>query len=343
MTFPIDQRDERSFSPGWRGEVFVCDVDRTYLATRFSSLSGMARIPLEFAVDKREIAGMPALLREVRRGPGPASRCTPLYFLSASPAQLRPVVERKMLLDGIEADGTTFKDWLGVLLHLRPRRLREQLGFKLTALLLGRRSRPPAALETLIGDDLESDPLAFCLYADLLAGRIPPERARPLLLGCGVEVDDAGDILRLSRQIGRPPAGAGVQRIFIRMERHAAGEGLLDFAPHAVGCRSALQMAFGLLAQGSIGAEGVLRVARELRARGQDPQVLVDQLQDAARRAILLSDEATQVREILAPEGLLGPARVALPDGPDPAWRAAAEVRSASPSSPWVPHRLLPR
>ena len=38
MAFPVDKQNERCFEPAWCGEVFVCDIDRTYLATRFSSL-----------------------------------------------------------------------------------------------------------------------------------------------------------------------------------------------------------------------------------------------------------------------------------------------------------------
>ena len=138
MPFPIDRVNERSFDPAWSGEVFICDIDRTYLYTRFSSLKGLASIPFEFAIDKQDIEGMTPLLREIRRGPERRSRNTPLYFVSASPAQLRPVIQRKMLLDGLEFDGTIFKDWLGCVTSLRLRRLKEQLGYKLTALLLQR-------------------------------------------------------------------------------------------------------------------------------------------------------------------------------------------------------------
>ena len=169
---PIDRLNQREYPEGWVGDVFVCDIDRTYLATRFSSLKGMARIPFEFAVDKVAIDGMTTLLKEVRRGPDEMSRQTPLYFVSASPAQLRPVIERKMLLDGLEFDGTTFKDWVRVVFSGRLKRFREQLGFKLTALLSARGDLPAGARETLIGDDHESDALAFVIYADVIAGRL---------------------------------------------------------------------------------------------------------------------------------------------------------------------------
>ena len=147
MSFPIDRASYRDYPAEWKGSVFVCDIDRTYLATRLSSYKGMMRVPFEAAVDKIAIDGMRPLLREIRRGPRSRSRHTPLYFVSASPAQLRPVIERKMLFDGLEFDGTTFKDWLGVVRSGRLGRFREQVGFKLTALLTARRELPAGAGE----------------------------------------------------------------------------------------------------------------------------------------------------------------------------------------------------
>jgi len=52
----------------------------------------------------------------------------------------------------------------------RFRNLREQVGYKLTELLAGRRDTPVTADEILFGDDWESDPLIYSLYADVVAG-----------------------------------------------------------------------------------------------------------------------------------------------------------------------------
>ena len=110
--YPLSQDEQREYVNGFDGDVFVWDIDKTYLDTHFSSMKGMARIPVEFAIDKRAIPGMPEVLRGLRRGPGPGFACAPLYFVSASPPQIRGVVQRKMLMDGVEYDGIIFKDWL---------------------------------------------------------------------------------------------------------------------------------------------------------------------------------------------------------------------------------------
>ena len=54
----------------------------------------------------------------------------------------------------------------------RWRSLREHLGYKLGELLESRKTGPAARREVLFGDDWESDPLIYSMYADILAGRL---------------------------------------------------------------------------------------------------------------------------------------------------------------------------
>jgi hypothetical protein len=336
MGFPIDRRTERDFEAGWQGEVVTCDIDRTYLMTRFSSLRGLARIPFEFAIDKLDIEGMVPLLKELRRGPARTSRSTPLYFISASPGQLRSVIERKMLLDGLEFDGTTFKDWLGVVAGLRLRRLKEQLGFKLTALSAARRELPAAAREILIGDDLETDALAYTIYADALAGRLTGEQLSHLLLRHGVSFEDAESIGAALRAL---PACGGVRRIYIRLERNDRPEAFLDSFPWLCACRGAFQIAVSLWAQGSISRQGVTRVADDLASRGMEPPVLADRLAECCRRALCDRPAAEELAEELAAAKQV-PRGIELPEA-EPVWAEARERAAGNPDLPWTPARQL--
>ena len=333
MSFPINQVNERVLAPGWSGQVFVCDIDRTYLYTRFSSLKGLSRIPVEFAIDKMDIEGMVALLKEVRRGPERVSRHTPLYFISASPAQLRPVIERKMLLDGLEYDGTIFKDWWGVFTGMRLGRFKEQLGFKMTGLLTLHQQLPGSASELLMGDDLESDPFSFCLFADAVAGRVDGEQLDAVLLANGVAARDAQDICNMVRQLH---PSTGVQRAYIRMERHEDAEHFIDFYPHLHACRDAFQASISLLGQGAVSEDGVVRVASDLRRRGRGMGHLDERLRECASRGLLPVEEVAALRELLASRGLI---RVegALPEL-DERWARRAKV---DPRAPWTPSRLL--
>ncbi len=333
MAFPINQVNERVLAPDWAGHVFICDIDRTYLYTRFSSLKGLSRIPIEFAIDKMDIEGMASLLKEVRRGPERMSRHTPLYFISASPAQLRPVIERKMMLDGLEFDGTIFKDWWGVLTSLRPKRFKEQLGFKMTGLMLLHQQLPGGSRELLMGDDLESDALAFTLFADAVAGRVDPELLNTVLQGHGVAGRDARDICGLVRQFH---PSEGVQRAFIRMERHEDAEHFIDFYPHLHACRDALQVAVSLWGVEAISADGVARVAAELRRRGCAMELLDERLRECARRGLIPWDSAATLREDLAGRGLIR-AESELPPL-DERWARQAELGH---EARWTPAKFL--
>lgn len=333
MAFPINRASYRTLDPGWEGQVVVADIDRTYLSTRFSSLRGMARIPFERAIEKRDIDGMARLFRELRRGPGREGRDTPLFFVSASPSQLRPVIERKMAIDGIVFDGTTFKDWAGVLRRGRLSRLREQLGFKITALLTGRANLPEGAQEILIGDDLETDPLTYAIYADSLAGRIPTADLPRILRLNGVYEGDAQAIARLRRGL-RP--GRGVLRAFIRLERFTEPDELIDYGPGVIGCRGAFQMAVAMWKMGAISLSGVGRIAADLAARGIAPIDLADRLRDLYRRAMISFEEVSQIIERLRHHGVCDEVDV-LPEV-DPRWVA---VWNQPPHRVWTPAQYV--
>ncbi|MBI4699684.1 MAG: hypothetical protein HY744_00720 [Deltaproteobacteria bacterium] len=288
--YPLSVLDERTLSPGYDGPVYVWDIDRTYLATRFSSLRHLARIPLEFAIDKRAIPGMPEVLRALRRGTGPGFGACPIYFVSASPPQLRPVVARKMLLDGVEYDGITFKDWRAVLRGLRPGRLREQVGFKLCALLTGRASRP-LAREWLFGDDVEQDALAYSLYAQLLSAELGGPDAEAALAAAGVAADDRACILALRSRLA-PRTGA-VQRAFIFLDRGTPPAHFDCFAPLVVPVRDALQLALALQQLGLVDERAAAQVTLALKADRRSAALRLDRsVEDAVARGLVSAELA---------------------------------------------------
>jgi len=253
-SYPLSVQEHRELPEDYRGPVFVWDIDKTYLSTAFSSIRGLARIPIEFAVDKLAIPGMPEILRALRRGPGPGYACLPLYFISASPPQIRRVIEHKMLLDGVEPDGITCKDWLSALAQFRPGRLREQVGFKLCALLEGRLRRPLAD-EYLFGDDAEKDPVAFHLYAQIVAGSISPGEAQERVAAEGVDREARQFVFDL---VGRLPRRRGrVERIFIHLEKGTPPERFDGMGDLLVPVKGACELALALYEEGLIRADAV--------------------------------------------------------------------------------------
>ena len=331
LAFPIHAEDYRTYpDTDWEGDIFTCDIDRTYLWTRFSSLKGLLRIPFETAVDKLSIIGMPALFRELRRGPKKQSRLTPLYFISASPAQLRPIIEKKMILDGMEFDGFTFKNWTEIFRSGHFHGLRDQIGFKLSALIQRRKLLPPGAIESLIGDDLESDATAYAIYADLLSGRLAGRQLEELLVGLNVSKEIAKRISDDAPSVHRKD---GVKRIYLRLERFRdTPEQFLDFSPHIVACRNPFQMAIALYSDHQLSIDGVKRVADCLAHPDQDDVDLLYELCDCVSRCFCSTRTAKKISDLLA----LDPT---LPDfsvlQPVTAWRRATE---RSRDRRWTPH-----
>ena len=331
MGIAVDIATYRKLPPDWRGTTFVVDVDRTYLATRFSTASGLLRIPGESFGDKQDIPGMAALLREIRRGPNRVSSETPLAFISASPTQLRRTIERKLTFDGIGFDATVFKDWRRLLSGLGIRHFRDQLGYKLTALLAHRAMLPLGAGEILIGDDLEADPLAFALYADLLAERLSATEVTAILrrLGRGSIVRD---VLRLREAVG--PVRGGVDAAFIRMERTQDPDDFLPYRGRIGGCRNALQIAAALWDRGHLGLDAVARVTGALlRRRDPAAQVSVD-LRNAVARGLVSVAGGRTLIDRLGRHGAHDD-RIPAPSL-DPRWQ---KVLHTPPNEPWVPAR----
>ncbi len=246
--YPLQRENHRIFPPGYDGLIFVWDIDKTYLASEIDSLRGMLKIPFEFAIDKRTIPGADNLLRLLRR-PTSDSPASGIYFVSASPNQLRGTIEKKMLLDGVEHDGITLKDWTAIVRSGRMAKLKEQIGYKLSALLLGRRDLGWRAREILFGDDSESDALIYSLYTDICAGRLRENPLKQTLLKNGVPHQDTNYIVNLSNDL---PQEDLVERIFIHTEKDKTMTEFAHWGPRLVACRDTFQMTLVLIRDGHL-------------------------------------------------------------------------------------------
>ena len=257
----LERSNERTLAADYAGDVCLWDIDKTYLDTRFSSLRGLLGIPFELAIDKRAVAGTVPLLRGLRHGGGDESALVPLYFISGSPTQMRRVVEKKMTMDGVQYDGITFKDQLGLLKARRPRGIVEQIGYKLRALLLYRREHPKAARYLLFGDDVERDQESFLVFGEVCAGLRGPA-LRDRLLSMGVHKEDAGAAVSLadSLAVDADP----VAHVFIHEVR---GQRATASDPRVHVARSFLEHARTLRALGKIRDVDVDAVAREVERK----------------------------------------------------------------------------
>jgi hypothetical protein len=261
------------------------DLDKTYLRTEFDSLRDLVKTALERPDQKRTNPGASTLLREmVRAG-------IRVHILSGSPEQMRKNLEDKLRLDGITWDSFTLKPNLQNLLRLRFRAVRDQLGYKLPALLRARakvtESGEDASMcrETLFGDDAEADAYVYSLYADLLAGRIGEDVVMQVLERNRVYEDVVAETVDAVRTIHHANV---VERILIHLERQTPPDDFRTYGPRVVPFYNYLQAAFVLQEDGRLGADGVLRVAVELVTEHHfDGDALARSYFDLARRGHL--------------------------------------------------------
>jgi hypothetical protein len=275
--------------------VYRWDLDKTYLKTEFDTFKQLLRSALEGAEAKQSVPGASALLRELRAGGG-ARIC----FISGSPRQMRRVLTKKLKLDGVEFDEFILKPNLRNMLTGRFRAMREQVGYKLPALLAGRAGLPPETRETCFGDDAEADGFIYSLYGDIIAGRVKRRLLEEILERAGTYDDDAQRAVTLAEAL---PTGEAVQRIFIHLDRRSPTSRFDRYGARLVPVFNYFQAAMVMFEDGQLSAPAVVRVALEMVDRyGYTIDALRNSLQDLLRRGRLRRATARTLADELTPE-----------------------------------------
>jgi hypothetical protein len=282
-------------APAPRRFVTRWDLDKTYLRTEFDTLRDLVRTAFERPDQKRTVPGAASLLREL----GAAG--AQVHILSGSPRQLRGRIEEKLRLDGARFESLTLKPNLENMLRLRLRALRDQLGYKLPALLRSRASiaadlREPAQLpEVLLGDDAEADAFVYCLYADVCADLVSDEVLAEIMRRGRTYEDIIADALRFARLV---PKGPFVERILIHLDRQSPPSRFAVYGARVVPFYNYLQAAFVLAEDGRLPAAGVVRVAIELVIDHRfDADSLARSYIDLRRRGCVRGDLVAPLRE----------------------------------------------
>jgi hypothetical protein len=270
------------------------DLDKTYLRTDFETFRDLLRTALERPDQKRTVPGAASLLRELSAAGGQ------IHILSGSPRQMRGRIEEKLRLDGARFDSLTLKPNLENMLRLRLRALRDQLGYKLPALLQSRAQQPhdgPSLPEVLLGDDAEADAFVYSLYADLCAGLVPPETLeRVLELGHAYK-DNVDEAVRLARGLKPAPC---VRRILIHLERQSPPSRFAAYGPRVTPFYNYLQAALVLAEDALLPAGGVVRVAAEMVLDHRfDPDGLARSYLELRRRGCVRGDLVPALRQAI--------------------------------------------
>lgn len=269
--------------------VYRWDLDKTYLRTDFDSWRGLLRAAWEKASAKVNVAGSAALMRELKALEG-----TRICVISGSPRQMRRTLEEKFRLDRVAFDEFTLKPNVENLLRGRFRALRDQVGYKLPALLEGRARVPDSANETLFGDDAEADAFVYSLYADVLAGRVGPAELAEILRLCSVYEDDAARTLQLAAEARHcDPVG----RVFIHLDGYTPPARFRQYGARVVPIYNYFQAAVLLMIDGHLGPVAVARIAAELsQGYGYSLISLANSFQDLLRRGLARQEDVTALR-----------------------------------------------
>ncbi len=279
-------------SPSPSRRVYRWDMDKTYLRTEFDTLGRMARIPFETASDKVNVPGSAALLKALQE-PRPGEALPFVSIVSGSPMQMRKVLEEKLVLDGIRWDEFVLKDNLGNLVRGRFRAVREQVGYKLPALLRSRAATPLEAREVLFGDDSEADAVIYSLYADLVARRIPETALEDIFKKARAW---SGALLLARTALLQIPPVDSVEVIFIHLDRRTPPHRFAPLAPRVVPVFNWFQAALVLFARGHLDARQVVHITRVyLEQAGVSPPVLANHFQDLLRRGHLPAQSAEKL------------------------------------------------
>ena len=292
--------------PDFEGPIFISDIDKTYLVTQIDSVRGLLRAAFETAEMKSNVPGFSILLRGARRGAGEQPQQNPLFFITASPPQLGEKIQSKMELDGIEYDGIIYKNQMSHVRRGNFRKLTEQIGYKLLALLLMWSKFPKKAKLVLFGDDSESDVLIYSLLADVLKGDVVGRDLADLLMTLGVGREEALKIGWVSRSIQTPVAP--VHAIYINLETGSHPTYYNRFGGFVYPTENTLQAAVSLYEKSLIREQAVRSIGRVMVLQYDfQPKDLTHLLLSGARRGLYGMETLQKLWGPLVDMGILLP------------------------------------
>ena len=268
-------------------EVYVWDLDKTYLDTAIESVAQLLVTVVGRAINKKNIPGTKTLLKSLhadyskRRG----QNRFPIYFITASPPQMEERISEKFSFDGLRPFGAFYKDNLRNLAPSRFWRLRKQIGYKVQSLLQLRTRLGPSVRQVCWGDDSESDAIIYNLYSDICARRVGTQDIRAMLKSLGVTNEQVDTILMLQSQI---PEQDPVEKIYINLAADTDPDYYLKFGRRTVPTYNTFQVALDLFQDGRLDLEGTYAVCQEMiSSYNFTPDELARSFDELVRRHIL--------------------------------------------------------
>lgn len=285
-------------------EVFIWDLDKTYLDTAIESFAQLLQTAIERAFNKKNVPGTSTLLQMLaqtlteKKG---QSRF-PLYFISASPPQMESRIAEKFTIDNIKPFGCFYKDNLRNLTPKRFWRLNKQVGYKIQALLQLRLKLKEEVKQICWGDDSESDAIIYNLYSDICARRIGPQDLRNVLKNLSVTGEQIDEILLLQSQV---PENDPVEKIYINLAVDTDPDYYLKFGRRTLPTYNTFQVACDLYQDRRISLEAVSTIAQDMIFNyGFAPEELLRSYDELIRRHVMGERAATELTEFFKGKGM---------------------------------------
>lgn len=288
-------------------DVFIWDLDKTYLDTTIDSIGSLLMTAVERALTKKNVPGTNTLLMALAQAWTSTHQQSrfPIYFITASPPQLEARILEKFEIDGIRPFGCFYKDNLRNLHPKRWWRLTKQVGYKVQALLQLRTRLREDVRQVFWGDDSESDAIIYNLYSDICARRMSAQEIRNVLRGFFVTGEQVDRILWLQSHV---PENDPVDRIYINLATDTDADWYLKFGRRTLPIENYFQVAVDLFQDQRLSADAVLSVAQDMIFNHRfSPEELVRSFEDLVRRQILGQQCVDRLIPMFMEKGIVPP------------------------------------
>lgn len=322
-------------------QVFVWDLDKTYLDTTIDSLSGLFQTLMERAFSKKNVAGTRTLLQNLSEYQLKTMKADafPIYFITASPPQMEERIAEKFEYDNLEPFGCFFKDNLRNLRPGRFWRLTKQVGYKLQALLQLRLRLHPEIKQICFGDDSESDATIYNLYSDICSRRIGHGEIRYFLEKLHVAGDQIETILKMQSHI---PEMDPIERIYINLATDTDPDYYLKFGRRTLPTYNTFQVALDLAQNHNLGEEALYSVAQDMIYNyGFTPEELMKSFDELIRRRVIGATFFEKAKPFFIQKGLLYESyKPSMPAVIESKVENGKVFELEGDHEPWVPDRI---
>lgn len=330
---PVAQQDS--------SEIYVWDLDKTYLDTSWQTMGELWKTIFEKSFQKRNVPGTSTLVSCVKenwqqtKGDLPF----PLYFITASPPQMETKIREKMEIDEIVPVGMFFKDNLKNIHPGRWRRLNQQVGYKVQALMQLRAKFNKEITQVLWGDDSETDATIYSIYSDICTRRWQEDELVKLLKHFNVTKVQIDTILDLQDQcMVHDP----VEKVYINLAVDTDPEYYLKFGRRIVPTYNSFQTSLDLFQDGRLQAPQLLRVSEDLMVNyGFTADQLQSSLDDLVRRRILAQETLERVLPVLQETAIISSDyQPSIPPGKVESQVGERVFGVEGEMEPWIPDRI---